>query len=469
MVYSWIFMRNRGLAAAFAAALFVLGGRPAAADDAQPLLRVFLTDGSALVSFGEPARVGDRVVFSMPTAVGPKAPMQLVTIPAVRVDWERTNRYSATARATRYLDTQAETDYAALSNEISQTLSEVTLAKDAGQRLALAERARKMLSEWPASHYSYRQNEVRQMLTMLDEAIADLRVIATPGRFDLTLTAFVEPPPVPHEPVLPPPTPKQLVEQAKNVARLVDSSVERTALLATVVATVVREKATLPADFVKATRTEAEAQLLVERRTDRVYQRLAKWIMPAAERNARAGNVLSLEALLKRIEQRDRALGGRRPEAVAALVAAVQAKLDAARQLQLARDRWQLRAAAYREYKAAMKRPMDLLAQLKRPLENIKSLSGSSAAGLTALHLSSARIAALANAVSPPAELVGAHALLVSATQLAANAAQIRREAALAGDMARAWDASSAAAGALMLVDRAKNDIQSVLRPPQLK
>src|SRR5260221_11776261 len=117
-----MFMRNRGLAAACVAALFVLGGRPAAADDAQALLRVFLTDGSALVSFGEPARVGDRVVFSMPVALGPAAPLSLVNLPAARVDWERTSRYAATARQMRYLETQGEIDYAALSNGITETL-----------------------------------------------------------------------------------------------------------------------------------------------------------------------------------------------------------------------------------------------------------------------------------------------------------------------------------------------------------
>jgi hypothetical protein len=52
--------------------------------------------------------------------------------------------------------------------------------------------------------------------------------------------------------------------------------------------------------------------------------------------------------------------------------------------------------------------------------------------------------------------------------QLAGNAAQIRREAALAGDMARAWDASSAAAGALMLGAKARTDILAALRLPQL-
>ena len=47
--------------------------------------------------------------------------------------------------------------------------------------------------------------------------------------------------------------------------------------------------------------------------------------------------------------------------------------------------------------------------------------------------------------------------------------AVIRRQAASSGDLARAWDASSAAAGALMLSARARTEIQSLLRPPELK
>jgi hypothetical protein len=59
------------------------------------------------------------------------------------------------------------------------------------------------------------------------------------------------------------------------------------------------------------------------------------------------------------------------------------------------------------------------------------------------------------------------HALIVSAVQLADNAAKIRREAALTGSLARAWDASSAAAGSMMLTDRATKGLQQVVRPPQ--
>jgi hypothetical protein len=44
----------------------------------------------------------------------------------------------------------------------------------------------------------------------------------------------------------------------------------------------------------------------------------------------------------------------------------------------------------------------------------------------------------------------------------------VRRDAALANDMNRAWNASSAAAGALMLGTRAREDILALLRSPQL-
>jgi hypothetical protein len=99
---------------------------------------------------------------------------------------------------------------------------------------------------------------------------------------------------------------------------------------------------------------------------------------------------------------------------------------------------------------------MDLFAGLKAPLEDIKELAGSPPGSLAMLQRSASRIATLIAAVVPPEEVTAAHALLLSAVQLAGNAAQIRREAALAGDMARAWDASSAAAGALMLGAKAR-------------
>src|SRR5262245_60678719 len=96
---------------------------------AAPLFTVFLKDGSTLVSYGELARVGDRVVFSMPTSTAMDNPqLHLVDISSDRVDWERTTNYAESARAARYLEMRAETDYTILTTEIAQALNDVALA-----------------------------------------------------------------------------------------------------------------------------------------------------------------------------------------------------------------------------------------------------------------------------------------------------------------------------------------------------
>ena len=83
-------MHSRTLAAVLlAAAVFVPAGAAAAAGpDDVTLLRVFLTDGTSLVSYGEPARVADRVIFSMPTATTPNPPLHLVNLPIAFDDSE---------------------------------------------------------------------------------------------------------------------------------------------------------------------------------------------------------------------------------------------------------------------------------------------------------------------------------------------------------------------------------------------
>src|SRR3954468_3065921 len=110
-------MYSRRLAAAIVAAALAMPIRAAAADDAT-LLRVFLRDGTTLVSYGEPARVGDRIIFSMPTGPLPNPPLHLINLPATQVDWDLTERYASSARADQYLKGQAEADYAALSGQL---------------------------------------------------------------------------------------------------------------------------------------------------------------------------------------------------------------------------------------------------------------------------------------------------------------------------------------------------------------
>ena len=461
-------MKSLTAAGILAVSCLLICARASAAADDATMFRVFLNDGSSLVSYGEMARVGDHVVFSMPIGSTPNPPLQLVNIAADLVDWDRTDRYAATARAMHYFSTQGENDYAALSNQIAQTLNDVTLATDAATRLALVEQARKALADWPLSHFSYRDSEVRQMVSMLDEAIADLRAATGRERFDLSLVAYANPLAI-AEPLLPAPTPQEAIEQTLAAARLSESPVERVSLLGAALVELDRSETRLPSEWVTATRGQTKAAIETELRIDKTYQSLTTQVMGLATRRARLADVRGLERMLARIHQRDEALGGSRPDAVNALVAAVQDRLDAARRLQLARDRWALRAPELRKYWIAISTPVDLFARLQPSLENIKLLAGSSPASLAAIDRAVARIVKAVSAIAPPEELGAAHALLVSAAEMADTAARIRREAILSGDLARAWDASSAAAGALMLGARARSDIQASLRRPELR
>jgi hypothetical protein len=160
--------------------------------------RVFLVDGSLIATVGEFARTGDRVVLTI--AIGDR--LTMTTVPASQVDWDRTARYTDTVRAAHYAATRGEADFAAMSAVVARTLSDVAVTPGRGAQLALAERARRQLADWPREHFGYRADEVRQTLTLLDEVIAGLRAAAGQTSFDVAFVANVLPPP--SEPVLPP-------------------------------------------------------------------------------------------------------------------------------------------------------------------------------------------------------------------------------------------------------------------------
>src|SRR4030095_14103705 len=141
-------------------------GRPAFASDAT-LFRLFLLDGSVLVSYGEFARVDDRVVFSMPVAgISEQPRLQVASVRAALVDWPRTERYSASARYQRYASTRGEDDFRILSNQVARALNDVALSSNRQQALALAEKVRRDVAEWPQSHYGYRSNDIREIVAV---------------------------------------------------------------------------------------------------------------------------------------------------------------------------------------------------------------------------------------------------------------------------------------------------------------
>ncbi|HEX4914886.1 MAG TPA: hypothetical protein VFV51_13055, partial [Vicinamibacterales bacterium] len=257
------------------------------------LFRVVLSAGRVLSSYGEWARLDDRVIFSMPAQLSREpVELHLVTIPSQRVDWPRTESYAESVRAAAYAATRGDADFAAFSSEVAKTLNEVAQISDPALRLSTAERARQKLADWPAQHYGYRIAEVREALSVLDEVISQLRVSAGINRFDLSLSA---PLPVPPPPPLPPPTDAELVEQFAAAASLSDIPAQRMTLLQTVLQILDRAVGMLPGEWAARMRASASGDLERERKVERAYDELRKSTLESAARLAARGSMSDLE------------------------------------------------------------------------------------------------------------------------------------------------------------------------------
>ena len=431
------------------------------------LLRVFLVDGTTLTSFGEYARVGDRIVFSMPFGSGPQGipPLQLVSLPERNVDWARTDAYRETARAAQYAAAHGENDFALMTGDVARVLNEIALAKDPAHRLRLAEQARAQLAEWPARHYGYRARDVRDIAALLDETIAGLRAAAGGNQVDLSFVANVEPP----APVLllPPPTRTEVIAQALSIAEMADVPADRIAMLRNTVAFIDSSPEAGSDGGMMRARDLAQRRLEHELDVDRRYTAFVRNLTAQASASAGRADVRGVERVIARVAPLDEQFGHERPADVRSLLATLHAQLDSARRLRLARDRWRLRLEGYRSYSRFVKSPLEQLDLMRPALQEIKTLAGPEAVALGRLTVRAAQAARELRGVIPPPDLASIHALLQSACQMASAAVETRFKAVASGDMATAWNASSAAAGSLMLLARARDGLERHLVPPR--
>jgi hypothetical protein len=443
----------------------VPGSTPTSAQSPDPaLFRVFLVDGRVLSAYGEWARLDERVVFSMPTrAAADVSDLHLVSIPSSQVDWLRTDRYASTVRAAAYAASRGEADFARLSDDVARALNQVALVTDPVERLKTAERARQALNDFPGRHFGYRAGEVREIVGLLDEVIAELRIQTGQRGFDLSLSApiidDVERP-------LPPPTHAEIVEQLLTASSLAETAAERTSLLHTVLGLLDRAAGLLPEAWADRVRRAVLGSLAEERRVETAYAELRSSTLASALKLADKADVRGLERLRATIAPADARLGGHRPGEVAALLATVDAELESARQLRLAKDQWELRWPRFRRYRQSIDGQLKTLTESAPNLEDVRAQAGPSPAALTRLLGTLGREARRLAAIIPPVELVAVHALLRSACEMAENAATLRLQAASDNDLDRAQQASSAAAGALMLLAKARADLDAALRPP---
>jgi hypothetical protein len=428
------------------------------------LFRVFLADGRVISAYGEWVRLSDRVVFSMPTRPGANGgDLHLVSIPEAQVDWMRTQRYADAVRAASYAASRGEADFAALSDEVAKALNQVALVTEPAERLKTAERARQALDDWPGRHYGYRAKEVREIVGLLDEVIAELRIQTGQRGFDISLSApivdDVESP-------LPAPTHAEIVEQLLTASSLAETPAERTSLLQTVLGLLDRAAGLLPSAWAERIRRTVMGSLAEERRLEAAYADLRTSTLRSASALAAKADVRGLERLRARVLATDERLRSERPGEMAALVATIDAELESARLLRLALDQWELRSPSYRRYRRSISGQLTALTRATPNLEDVRAQAGPPPAVLTRLLDSLGQAARRLASVMPPMELTPVHALLRSACEMAENAAALRLQAASANDADRAQQASSAAAGALMLLAKARADLDAALTPP---
>ena len=447
---------HRRLVAALVVLLLVPG--PSIAQDAPVpvLFRVFLTDGRAISSFGEWARIDDRVVFSMPTrSGGDTSDLQLVAIPAARVDWTRTNQYAESVRGSVYAATRGEADFAKLSVEMAAALNAVSRIADPGVRLATAERARRSLAEWPAAHYGYKAADVREMLATLDGIIAELRAAVGQTRFDVSLTSPIV---VAPDPPLPPPSDMEVAEQLQAAASVVEAPTDRISLLQALLGLLDRAIGTLPAEWADRLRRTVMTDLTEAQRVDRAYTELRAATLTAAAKAAARGDLKALDRLRAGVEREDARLGRRQPGEVSALLATIHVEAEAARQVREAQAAWKKRAPGYRRYRRATNGAFRDFKAATVALDQVKKMTGPPTNRVGPLAAKLTRSARKLSQVDPPPDMAGSHALVRSAWELAENAFRLRLESVAGNNVEVARQASSAAAGALMLYERARAD-----------
>ena len=288
------------------------------------------------------------------------------------------------------------------------------------------------------------------------------RARATPS---LTLVAGIAAPP--DVPLMTAPDLQESAEAGLRAAALTTDPSDRTSLLRAINDSLTNLSGDL--GWMVSLKGRVSLALGAEERIEKSYSLLSADLVRTADRFARQADVKGVLSLQQRALHEDDRLGRQRPQEMAALMASLDVKLDAARRLRLARDQWATRLEILREFETALSEPFAMLRACRTRLEAIRQLDATPRRNLIWLDGQTSIVTRLLAEVKAPIGGETALGLLNSATQLASRAVTSRQQAVSSGDMHPAWEAASAAAGALMLLDRATEELQKLIKGPELK
>jgi hypothetical protein len=323
---------------------------------------------------------------------------------------------------------------------------------DRNRQVALAEEARRRLTAWPREHFHYRSGDVQKLVGLLGDLVNELKAAGGQPAFALELSAG---PPAPmREAVLPAPGLRESIELALLAATRTDLSEDRVALLR-VASSVVGGDRDLGALVARRLAEEVEAT--------EAYAALAAGVRARARHAEARGDVAAVDHLEVELRTRDRQLGARRPAEVRQLVGEIRAARETARANRELLDRYATVRAALIEYELMVRPALSGLDGLKLVLEYVRDMRHVSYERTVVAHGRLVNFERLVARVVPPDALAAVHATLVSAVQMAREACERRRLAAVTNVARTLREASSAAAGALLLIDRSRHDLVQAL------
>jgi hypothetical protein len=261
------------------------------------------------------------------------------------------------------------------------------------------------------------------------------------------------------------PNVREQLDQILRMASITTAPSERMALLQAALALVAETAGTtLSAAEASIHRGKVERAIRDELTIEKRYTDLSRQALDGAARAAERADSAAIERIAAQVQVEDARLGQQRPQVVEALNTSLQGKLLQSRRLRLLRDQWTLRREIYRQYQRSVASSLLLLVKSTASLRAIRTLDGPRPDKLLALQSQLS-----GGAERPPDYLRDVHERLVGAWRFAENAARARLLAISNADTTAAWEASSSAAGALMMIARVQQDLTTLLSPPRLQ
>jgi hypothetical protein len=425
--------------------------------------RVFLRDGRILHSHGECAPLPEELVCVVKLGGGevPES-HDVVTVPLALVDGPRTTEYARALRASQYGASRGDREYAELTAEISRMLGELEASDDRNRRLGIAQVARGRLATWSDEHFGFKAAETRQLVAMLDEVIAELRVAAGETKFSLDLIANLEPPP--QVPLLPAPALTESVAAALDAASVTQVAAERLALLRSVARVAATSSALDP-----SVAARARSALTTEETVERQYRALMQDAITRADVAVRHGRASVMQRLIWDVEAADQKLGAKRPREMAAFMRRLEIELALAREQQAAFARWEAVKDQLLAYELRLRPIFDRWVSRRLVFRAVQAQRTPSRAEVDEALRTLASIDASLRALRPLPEVQHVHDVFRSATQMARQGLLLAQRLTVAGNADIARNASAAIAGAELLLAQGRKDLVPALNPRKVR